>query len=96
LATISDKKTIDSIITGNGIYPGDEDNALGPVVRIVEYTDIGMQRVWGIVYLAEAAQGHWSKYMAISEYIYNPEEYWRHPDVVILPDNRAVTYKNRM
>lgn len=48
MATITDRATVDKIIEGNGIYPGDEDM---PIVKIVEYNNMFNGGVaWGLVY----------------------------------------------
>ena len=83
LATISDGDIIQKIVSGNGVCPGDENGMLGPVIRIVLYTNIADERVWGIVYASEGEQRLWDKYMVTSEYLCNPVEVWRHPDVII-------------
>jgi hypothetical protein len=77
VATITDKKIIRDIIQGDGVYPGDERNASGLVVRIVRYTDNGSREVFGIVYAIEADM-HLFKYDNTTEYINSPQVVWQH------------------
>ena len=59
MPTIDSKEIVDIIVSGNGLYPGDENSHLGPVVRVTEYTNAFGNRTWGIVYEREAKQGLW-------------------------------------
>ena len=93
MATISNPIFIQDIIDGNGICPGDEESPMGPIVRIVQYTNNGNERVWGILYESEALQRLWDKYMITSEYLRDPEEVWRHPDIVTFQDGSAAVYR---
>jgi hypothetical protein len=69
---------------------------MGPIVRAVEYTNIAGECVWGVVYESEAWDGLWNKYMVTSEYLQDPKEVWRHPEIVVLPSGyRAALYGGR-
>lgn len=96
MGTISDRKIVDEIVSGNGIYPGDENCILGPVIRVVEYTTIEGEIVWGILYKRELTeQGQsWDKYMHESFYVSDPFEYWRHPNIVLF-GNRSDSIRNK-
>ena len=74
--TIDYPEMIDAIIAGNGVYPGDESNAAGPVVRIVQYTNAWGKRTHGVVYEAEARAGRLHKYEQVSEHISDPVVVW--------------------
>ncbi len=82
MATVA-KEIVDEIILGNGIYPGDMNNGLGPVVRIVRYRNYGGSESYGIVYRMEAEHGMLFRYEVPSEYIYDPEVIWRHHDWMV-------------
>jgi hypothetical protein len=68
MSTIDSKEIIDTIIAGNGVYPGDE--GLPPVVRIVKYTNAWGHKTYGTETSHEI--GRYSP----SEYINDPEVYW--------------------
>lgn len=92
MPTITDRDTMEKIVSGNGLYPGDEFGPLGLVVRVTEYTNNANERVWGLVYEREAEQGLYEKYFITSEYLHNPTEVWHHPDIEVLqlPGSRAI------
>lgn len=77
MATVS-KETADTIIRGNGMYPGDDIL----VVRVVRYTNIGGQEAYGIVYENEARISHNNlhRYDNETEYIHDPVVIWKHPE----------------
>lgn len=57
MATVTSQQIVDDIIARNGLYPGDEASPLGPVVRIVQYTDQwGGTENFGLVYANERAR----------------------------------------
>jgi hypothetical protein len=64
MATV-DKVTADKIAASNGHYDDDP-----PVVRIVEYTDMGGKQAYGLEY-----EGQLGKY-AESVYVRDPKVYW--------------------
>lgn len=65
VATVG-KSTADRIAELNGRYDDDP-----PVVRIVEYTDMGGNQAYGLEY-----EGQLGKY-AESVYVRNPKVYWQ-------------------
>lgn len=66
MASIEDRETVDTIIKGNGIYPGDE---AYPVVKIVQYRSPYHDRpVYGLIYDGESL----NKY-AESPYVLEPK-----------------------
>jgi hypothetical protein len=80
MATISDRADIDTLIANNGLYPGDEQSPIGPVVKIVEYQTVEGATVWGVVYLAEVPMGLLDRYDRESGYVRNPKVIWTHPE----------------
>jgi len=64
MATIDSKEMIDEIIAANGKLYDDED----PVVKIVEYTNMGGVRTWGVVFEGE----NLDRYHA-SPFVVNPK-----------------------
>jgi hypothetical protein len=81
MATLTDRSNVDVLIANNGIDPTDEASyaIVGPVVRIVEYTNAQGQVMWGIIFQSEVALGLWDRYMIPSPYINNPHEIWKRP-----------------
>ena len=74
--TINDQEHIDAIIAGNGIYPGDEELAARPIVRIVQYTNAWGKRTHGVVYEAEARAGQLRRYEQETDYVRDPVVVW--------------------
>ena len=74
--TIDYPEMIETIIAHNGVYPGDEHSAAGPVVRIVQYTNAWGKRTHGVVYEAEARAGRLYRYEQVSSAISDPVVVW--------------------
>jgi hypothetical protein len=74
--TIDSQEMIDTIIAGNGFYPGDEKLPAGPVVRIVQYTNAWGNQTHGVVYEAEAQAGRLYRYEQVSKSISDPVVIW--------------------
>jgi hypothetical protein len=74
--TIDSQEQIDTIIAGNGVYPGDENLPAGPIVRIVQYTNAWGNRTHGVVYEAEARAGRLYRYEQVSNVISDPVVIW--------------------
>jgi hypothetical protein len=74
--TIDSQEMIDVLIAGNGVYPGDENLPVGPVVRIVQYTNAWGGRTHGVVYEAEARAGRLHRYEQVSDKIIDPVVIW--------------------
>jgi hypothetical protein len=74
--TIDSQEMIDTIIAGNGFYPGDEKLPDGPIVRIVQYTNAWGNRTHGVVYEAEARAGRLYRYEQVSNVISDPVVIW--------------------
>lgn len=69
MATVSSREIVDTIIAGNGVYPGDE---AMPVVRIVEYNNqFNGALAWGLIYEGEDPQRYHTAQACI-----NPREIW--------------------
>lgn len=68
MSTIDTRSIIDTIIAGNGVYPGDEH--LPPVVRIVEY-----QNAWGGICWGTEIERERGRYRP-SQYVINPRVIW--------------------
>jgi len=68
MASINSRETVDIIIAGNGIYPGDDDM---PVVKIVKYTNAWNGETFGLIYAGEDLD----RYHA-SEFVIRPETIW--------------------
>lgn len=81
--TIDYPEMIEAIIAGNGVYPGDEHLAAGPVVRIVQYTNAWGGRTHGVVYEAEARAGGLHRYEQVSESITDPVVIWTRPEYAV-------------
>jgi hypothetical protein len=74
MATIDSQALIDELIAVNGMYPGDEHNPSGPVVRIVQYTNGWGDRTHGVVYAREAEMGLLYRYETPTEFVRPPFE----------------------
>lgn len=74
--TVDSQDVIDAMIAGNGVYPGDENLPVGPVVRIVQYTNEWGARTHGVVYEAEARAGRLHRYEQVSKAISDPVVVW--------------------
>ena len=74
MATINDRATVDRIVEGNGIYPGDEDM---PIVKIVKYQNaFNGDDAYGLIYRGESLDRY-----AETMFIVNPETVWEHESV---------------
>jgi hypothetical protein len=80
MATISNRADVDILINNCGVYPGDEDSFTGPVVRIVEYTNLIGETLFGVVYEIEAAKNMLDRYDHQSDYVRNPKVIWKHAE----------------
>jgi len=81
MATINDRETVDKIIAGNGIYPGDESY---PIVKIVQYENAFNGGIaFGLVYRGDPLD----EYTA-SPFVNNPKTIWEH-DSVKKPERAA-------
>lgn len=81
--TIDSQAIIDALIAGNGVYPGDEGLAAGPVVRIVQYTNAWGGRTHGVVYEAEAEAGGLHRYEQVSKDVSDPVVIWTRPEYAV-------------
>ena len=68
MATVNNKAMVDTIIEGDGIYPGDEHMR---VVKIVEYTNDWGGTCWGLIYRGEDLMRYHT-----SGYTHNPKTIW--------------------
>lgn len=74
MATISSKETVDTIIAGNGIYPGDESM---PVLKIVQYNNAFDGKIaYGLIYKGESLDRYHE-----SPFIQNAKVIWEHESV---------------
>jgi hypothetical protein len=56
MATFSSREIIDKMIAGDGWLPETGDRTAPnnpPAIRIVEYTDLGDKRTWGVVFAGD-------------------------------------------
>lgn len=82
MATINSRQVVDTIIAGNGIYPGDEDM---PVLKIVEYNNAFDGAVcYGLIYKGDP-MNHYQE----SPYIRNPKTIWEH-ESIRKPERRQI------
>lgn len=70
MATIDDKKLIDTIISNNGHYEDDP-----RVARIVEYTNAYGNTTWGVTWSNEAPIRQ-LRYTEETHYVRNPKVIW--------------------